>query len=82
VLTPASSRLAFVADASGVIEIVDIAYYVNRGRLQLKYPIYGPLRVSGPMPGDPPAVILKVFAVSLQGLIVIDVTAADIKPAP
>jgi hypothetical protein len=82
VLTPASSRLAFVAAASGVIEIVDIAYYVNRGRLQLKYPIYGPLRVSGPMPGDPPAVILKVFAVSLQGLIVIDVTAADIKPAP
>ena len=36
-----------------MIEIVDVAYYINRGKLQLKNPIYGPLRASGPMPGDP-----------------------------
>jgi hypothetical protein len=81
-LTPAPNRLAFVAAASGVVEIVDIAYYINRGKLQLKYPIYGPLRASLPMPGDPPDVVMKVFAVSTQGLIVIDLKAADIKPGP
>ncbi|HEY9227862.1 MAG TPA: hypothetical protein VIP11_14490 [Gemmatimonadaceae bacterium] len=75
-------RLAFVGAKSGQIEIVDIAYYVSRGKLQLKYPIYGPLRASGPMPGDPGSVVLKLYAVSPQGLIVIDLTAADIKAGP
>ncbi len=82
VLTSQDQRLAFVGSASGNIEVVDIAYYIRRARLQLKNPIYGPLRVSLPMPGDPPDVILKVFAVSQQGLVVIDLTATDIKPGP
>jgi len=82
VLTPPDQRLAFVGSASGNIEVVDIAYYIRRARLQLKYPIYGPLRVSLPMPGDPGDVILKVFAVGPQGLVVIDLTAQDIKPGP
>jgi hypothetical protein len=81
-LTPSSDRLAFVGSQSGTVEIVDIAYYINRGRLQLKNPIYGPLRASKPMPGDPASVVMKLFAVSSQGLIVIDLTAADIKPGP
>lgn len=82
VLTPANSRLAFVGAASGSIEVVDVAYYINRGRLPLKNPIYGPLRASLPMPGDAPEVVLKLYAVSQQGLVVIDLTAADIKPGP
>ncbi len=81
-LTPANQRLAFVGAASGQIEIVDIAYYISRGKLQLKSPIYGPLRTSGPMPGDPADVIMKIYAVSKQGLIVIDLSANDIKPGP
>jgi hypothetical protein len=81
-LTDGSSRLAFVGASSGVVEVVDIAYYINRARLQLKNPIYGPLRASLPMPGDPGSVVLKLYAVSQQGLIVIDLTASDIKPGP
>lgn len=81
-LTPQDKRLAFVAAASGQIEVVDIAYYSNRARLMLKHPIYGPIRASLPMPGDPPDVILKLFAVSTDGLIVIDLTSSDIKPGP
>jgi len=81
-LTASNQRLAFVGAQSGIIEVVDIAYYINRGKLQLKYPIYGPLRASPPMPGDSPDVVMKLFAVSQQGLIVIDLTAADIKPGP
>ncbi len=82
VLTPQDQRLAFVGSASGNIEVVDIAYYIRRARLQLKNPIYGALRVSLPMPGDPGDVILKVFAISQQGLVVIDLTTNDIKPGP
>jgi hypothetical protein len=81
-LTPAAERLAFVGSASGQVEVVDIAYYISRGKLLLKNPIYGPLRASGPMPGDPPDVIVKLYAVSKQGLIVIDLTANDIKAGP
>lgn len=81
-LTPSDQRLAFVAAAPGQIEVVDIAYYTNRARLMLKYPIYGPIRASLPMPGDPADVILKLFAVSKNGLIVVDLTAKDIKPGP
>ena len=81
-LTQMNKRLAFVGGASGVIEIVDVAYYINRGRLQLKNTIYGALRASGPMPGDPPDVVMKLYAVSPQGLVVIDLTASDIKPGP
>ena len=81
-LTASDQRLAFVAAAPGQIEVVDIAYYTNRARLMLKYPIYGPIRASLPMPGDPADVVLKLFAVSRKGLIVVDLTAKDIKPGP
>jgi hypothetical protein len=81
-LTPEAQRIAFVAAQSGVIEVVDVAYYVNRARLQLKNPVYGPLRASPPMPGDPPDVVIKLYAVSTQGLVVINLTANDIRPGP
>ena len=61
---------------------MDIAYFINRGQLQLKYPIYGPLRASKRMPGDDPSIVLKLFALTQRGLIVIDLTAADIKAGP
>ena len=77
------SRLAFVASANGTIEAVDIAYYdFVRGALATKFNLYGPLRASLPFPGDDPSIVLKLFGVSSTGLVVIDVTAADIKPGP
>jgi len=82
ILSPSDQRLAFVGSASGQVEIVDIAYYIGRGKLQLKSPIYGPLRTSLPMPGDAPGVIMKLYAMSKDGLIVVDLTAADIKAGP
>jgi hypothetical protein len=81
--TTASDRLAFVASANGSIEMVDIAYYdYNRGSLATKYNLYGPLRASLPFPGDDPSVVFKLFGISSTGLVVIDVTAADILPGP
>jgi hypothetical protein len=80
--TPMSDRLSFVASNNGTIEVVDIAYYTGRGRLATKTNLYGPLRASLPFPGDDPSVILKLFGLSTKGLVVIDVTAADIQAGP
>ncbi|MFL5620104.1 MAG: hypothetical protein ACJ79A_17130 [Gemmatimonadaceae bacterium] len=81
--TTAADRLAFVASANGSIEMIDIAYYdFQRGQLATKYNLYGPLRASLPFPGDDPSVVFKLFGVSSAGLVVIDVTAADILAGP
>jgi hypothetical protein len=82
ILTQESERLAFVAAANGTIELVDAAYYVQRGKVDVKGQLYGPLRASLPFPGDPPEVVLKLFGLTAQGLVVIDLTAQDIKPRP
>ena len=76
------ARVAFVATTSGEVEIIDVAYYINRGRLITKGGLYGALRASRPLPGDPPTTIMKLFGLSENGLVVIDLTAADIKPGP
>ena len=75
-------RVLFTATQSGVIEIVDVAHYNNRGRIVTKGNLYGPLRASGPLPGDPPEVILKLYGLTSEGLVVIDLRATDIKPGP
>jgi hypothetical protein len=75
-------RVLFTATQSGVIEIVDVAHYNNRGRLVTKAGLYGPLRASGPLPGDPPEVVLKLYGLTPTGLVVISLRASDIKPGP
>ena len=80
--TVSSDRLAFAGSQDGHIEIIDIAYFLQRGRLTLKSNLYGPLRASRPFAGDPPGTILKLFGLSSGGLVVIDLTAADIRPGP
>jgi hypothetical protein len=81
--TPQADRLAFVASANGTIEAVDIAYYdFVRGSLATKMNLYGPLRATLPFPGDPANVLFKLFGLSAKGLVVVDVTAADLLPGP
>jgi hypothetical protein len=90
VLTAPEKRIAFVGSASGFVEIVDVGYYISRGTLQLKNSIYGALRATGRLPGDPVArfandpqeVVLHLFTMSEQGLVVIDLTRGDIKAGP
>ncbi|HEU4988298.1 MAG: hypothetical protein KGL93_05585 [Gemmatimonadota bacterium] len=80
--TPAATRIGFTAVANNQIDIFDAAQYANRGVLQLKNSLYGPLRVSRAMPGDPAGTVLKLFAMTDKGLVVIDLSSKDIKPAP
>lgn len=82
VITPSGARLAFVASSNGTIELMDVAYYVNRGKLNIKGQLYGPLRVSRRFASDPADVVLKVFGMTRDGLVVIDLRAPDIKAGP
>lgn len=75
-----ANRVAFTATRSGVVEAFDVAHYNNRGRYVTKGNLYGPLRVTAPLPGDPATVILKLYGLTDAGLIVIDLQAQDIKP--
>ena len=39
-----------MASANGTIEIVDTYHYINRGSLPVRASLYGPIRVTLPMP--------------------------------
>jgi hypothetical protein len=77
---PAGTRVGFSVSHPNQIDIYDVAQFQNRGTLKVKNPVYGPLRVSLPFPTDPPSVVLKLFAMTSSGMVVINLTAADIKP--
>ena len=81
--SPTCERLGFVADGAKAIHAVDIAYFIRRGRFDLKHQLYGPLRVSRALAGDDPTIILKLYGISLTGgLTVIDLRTADIIDVP
>ena len=74
------TRVVFVASADGTIDIVDSFHYTARGKLPVRANLYGPIRVTNRFASDDPAVILKLFGLTSEGLIVIDIRATDIKP--
>lgn len=81
--SPTCERLAFVADGAKAIHATDLAFYIRRGRFDLKHQLYGPIRVSRAMAGDDPTIILKLYGISLTGgLTVIDLRASDIIDVP
>jgi hypothetical protein len=82
ITSPEPERVGFVASSNGTIEIVDVAYYVSRGKINIKGALYGALRASLPFATDPANVVVKLFGLTPDGLVVIDLTAQDIKPVP
>lgn len=82
--TTQRDRVMFVASKSGSIEVVDVAYFNNRGTLPTKGTLYGPLRATAPLTAAEKAmgIIMKLYALTPQGLVVIDLTKKDIKDGP
>jgi len=76
------ARLAFVASSNGSIEVIDVGYYISRGTIQIRSDLYGPLRVSRRFSTDPPDVVLKLFGLTSDGLVVIDVRQSNIRSSP
>ena len=82
-------NVAFVASANGRIEIVDTYHYTGRGSLPVSANLYGPIRAvrsyatdnpPGMLSTDPNFVVVKLYGLTVDGLIVIDVRNRDIRP--
>ncbi|MCC6319625.1 MAG: hypothetical protein IT361_18290 [Gemmatimonadaceae bacterium] len=78
------ARVAFVASGDFSIQIVDSYTYRLRGRIPIRTNLYGPLRAAVPSPAEAaqdPNLVVKLFGLTPEGLVVIDVRRADINNA-
>lgn len=76
-----TARVAFVASGDQSIQIVDTYSYRLRGRIPIRQNLYGPLRAAFPTPAEraaDPSLALKLFGLTPEGVIVIDVRQGDI----
>ncbi len=83
---PADSltRVAFVASGDKSIQIVDSYSYRLRGRIPIRENLYGPLRAVLPTPAErsaDPTLAVKLFGLTSEGIVVIDVRKGDIDNA-
>ena len=82
---PGPATLAFVADGNS-IRIVDTVHFSDRGRIEVRDDVVGPLRVSPPLSGDNAScsgtdcIVAKLYGVTNAGtVVVVDVHGRDIK---
>ncbi|MDF2773887.1 MAG: hypothetical protein K0S86_3384 [Geminicoccaceae bacterium] len=77
-----AARVAFVASGDASIQIVDTYSYRLRGRIPIRANLYGPLRAVPPTPAErasTPSLVVKLFGLTPEGLVMIDVHASDIQ---
>ena len=80
-----TARVAFVASGDASIQIVDSYSYRLRGRIPIRANLYGPLRAVVPTPAEVGAdnsLVLKLFGLTPEGIVVIDVRRGDIDNVP
>ncbi|MEP7346501.1 MAG: hypothetical protein ABI877_14615, partial [Gemmatimonadaceae bacterium] len=76
-----TARVVFVASGDKSIQIVDSYSYRLRGRIPIRANLYGALRAVVPTPGElasDPSLVVKLFGLTPEGVIVIDVRLGDI----
>jgi len=77
-----NARVAFVASGDYSIQIVDTYSYRLRGRIPIRSNLYGPLRAVTPTAAEltsDPTLVVKLFGLTPEGLVMIDVHASDIQ---
>ena len=80
-----TARVAFVASGDKSIQIVDSYSYRLRGRIPIRENLYGPLRATIPTPAErsaDPTLVVKLFGLTKEGIVVIDVRSGDIDNVP
>lgn len=85
--SPADStwRVAFVASGDRSIQIVDSYSYRLRGRIPLRQNLYGALRAVLPTAAEKaadPTLSVKLFGLTPEGIVMIDVRKSDIDNVP
>lgn len=81
--TDQNARIIFVASGDKSIQIVDSYSYRLRGRIPIRTNLYGPLRAVIPTAGEraaDPTLVVKLFGLTPEGIVVIDVRSSDIGP--
>jgi hypothetical protein len=76
------ARVAFVASGDFSIQIVDSYSYRLRGRIPIRSNLYGALRAVPPTAAEraaDPTLVVKLFGLTPEGLVMIDVHASDIQ---
>ena len=77
------NRATFVAGSEPVVDIVDSYFYRLRGQLPIRAKLYGPLRATLPTAAEQSAgIAVKLFGLTAEGLVVIDVRTTDIDNVP
>ncbi len=79
------ARVAFVASGDKSVQVVDTYSYRLRGRIPIRENLYGALRASVPSPAEraaDPTLVVKLFGLTKDGLVVIDVRTGDIDNVP
>ena len=83
--TPDSlARVAFIASGDKSVQIVDSYTYRLRGRIPIRQNLYGALRATVPTAGElvaDPTLVVKLFGLTPEGIVVIDVRKKDIDNA-
>lgn len=80
-----TARVVFVASGDKSIQIVDSYSYRLRGRIPIRANLYGPLRAALPTPAEraaDPNLAVKLFGLTKEGIVVIDVRLGDIDNVP
>ena len=81
--TVEDERLSFLGSGDARIEMVDTRFFeFSRGDILIRDPIVGPLRITRRLPTDPANVRLKLYGVTENGVVVIQVKDTDIDPIP
>jgi hypothetical protein len=76
------ARIAFVASGDMSIQVVDSYSYRLRGRIPIRTNLYGPLRAVLPTGAElASGVVVKLFGLTPEGLVLIDVHPEDIDNA-
>ena len=76
-------RLSFLGSDDASVEIVDTRFFeFSRGKILIRDPITGPLKVTRRLPTDPANVIIKLYGVTANGVVVIPIRDVDVIPLP
>lgn len=73
--------LSFVGTNRNSIQVIDVVHFMARGEIPIRDQVVGPLKVSAPLPGDPTDTVVRVYAVtSSGGVVLVRVRESDITP--
>ncbi len=88
---PTLPKYAFVGSSENTVKAIDTTHFLLRAEVPIRDNIVGPLRASGPLPGenaglscggspDPGCIVAKIYGItSGGGVVIVNILAADLQ---